>query len=71
MKPMDVQPSTYSEYVIERNEKNSKFKIVDHVRISRYKNIFAKRFRVGKVVKRKSNRPASLSHCCMTLYPKV
>ena len=41
---MDVQPSTYSEYVIERNEKNSKFKIVDHVRTSRYKNIFAKRY---------------------------
>ena len=36
--------ATYSEYVIERNEKNSKFKIVDHVRISRYKNIFAKRY---------------------------
>ena len=44
MKPMDVQQSTYSGYVIERNEKNSKFKIVDHVRISRYKNIFAKRY---------------------------
>ena len=28
----------------EVNDKNPKFKVVDHVRISKYKNIFAKRY---------------------------
>ena len=32
MKPIDV------------NDKDPKFKVVDHVRISKYKNIFAKRY---------------------------
>ena len=32
----------YTDYGVEYNEKDSKFKIADHVRISKYKNIFAK-----------------------------
>ena len=42
MKPIDVKYNSYAEYSVESNEKDTKFKIGDHVRISKYKNIFAK-----------------------------
>ena len=42
MKPTDVKNDSFAEYNEESNEKDSKFKVNDHVRISKYKNIFAK-----------------------------
>ena len=42
MKPKDVTDDKFIEYVEETNKKDPKFKIGDHVRISKYKNIFAK-----------------------------
>ena len=42
MKPDDVKSDSFVEYNKESNEKDAKFKIGDHVRISKYKNIFAK-----------------------------
>ena len=42
MKPIDVKSDSYAEYIEESNEKDPKFKLDDHVRISKYKNIFAK-----------------------------
>ena len=42
MKPMDVENDSFAEYNKESNEKDTKFKVGDHVRISKYKNIFAK-----------------------------
>ena len=42
MKPVDVKDNTYIDFKKESNDKNPKFKVVDHVRISKYKNIFAK-----------------------------
>ena len=42
MKPDDVQPSAYIDSNKEINDKDPKFKIGDIVRISKYKNIFAK-----------------------------
>ena len=42
MKPVDVKPSTYIHSSKEINDKDPKFKIGDIVRISKYKNIFAK-----------------------------
>ena len=42
MKPIDVKSDSFAEYNEESNEKDPKFKIIDHVRISKYKNIFAK-----------------------------
>ena len=42
MKPIDVKDNTYINTDKEINNKDSKFKIGDHVRISKYKNIFAK-----------------------------
>ena len=42
MKPIDVTSDSYAEYNVDSNEKDPKFKVGDHVRISKYKNIFAK-----------------------------
>ena len=42
MKPVDVRSNTYIDYSKEINNKDPKFKISDFVRISKYKNIFAK-----------------------------
>ena len=42
MKPIDVKSDSFAEYNEESNEKDPKFKIGDHVRISKYKNIFEK-----------------------------
>ena len=41
MKPIDVKDNKYISTNKKINEKDPKFKIGDHVRISRYKNIFA------------------------------
>ena len=42
MKPIDVQDNTYINIDKEVNNKDPKFKVGDHVRISKYKNIFGK-----------------------------
>ena len=42
MKPVDVKSSTYIDSSKEVNDKDPKCKISDIVRISKYKNIFAK-----------------------------
>ena len=42
MKPIDVTSDSYVQYNEDSNRKDSKFKVGDYVRISKYKNIFAK-----------------------------
>ena len=42
MKPVDVKANTYIDFKKNVNDKDPKFKVGDHVRISKYKNIFAK-----------------------------
>ena len=42
MKPVVDKSDSYDEYNVDSNEKDPKFKAADHVRISKYKNIFAK-----------------------------
>ena len=42
MKSVDVKSRIYTNFNKENNEEGSKFKIDDHVRISKYKNIFSK-----------------------------
>ena len=42
MKPIDVTDDSYAEYNKYFNKGDPKFKVGDHVRISKYKNIFAK-----------------------------
>ena len=42
MKPVDVKPSTYFDFNVEKIGNDQKFKIGNHVKISKYKNIVAK-----------------------------
>ena len=44
MKPTDVKDNTSIDYEEEVNDKDPKFKVGDHVRIPKYKNVFAKRY---------------------------
>ena len=41
IKPINVADDVFVEYNEESNKKDPKFKVSDHVRISKYKNIFA------------------------------
>ena len=43
IKHIDVTNDSYDEYSEDFNKKGPKYKVNDHVRISKYKNIFAKR----------------------------
>ena len=42
MKPVDVKDNTYIDSSQEVNDEDPKFKVADHVKISKCKNIFAK-----------------------------
>ena len=42
MKPVDIKLGTYTDCGVEHNDKDPKFKFGDHMRISKYKNIFLK-----------------------------
>ena len=42
MKTIDVTSDSYGEYNKNSNKKDPKLKVGDHVRTSKYKNIFAK-----------------------------
>ena len=42
MKPIEVKDNTYIGFIKEVNDKDPKFKFGDQIRISKYKNIFAK-----------------------------
>ena len=42
MKPIEVKDNTYLDSINKVNDRDSKFKFGDYVRISKYKNFFAK-----------------------------
>ena len=42
IKPVDIKSSAYNDLDKKNSKEDSKFKVGDHVRISKYKNIFAK-----------------------------
>ena len=42
MKPVGIKSDSYAEYNVDSNEKGPEFQVGDHVRISKYKSIFAK-----------------------------
>ena len=44
MKPIDVTSDSSAEYNEDSHEKDPKFQVGNHVRISKYKNIFAKAY---------------------------
>ena len=44
MKPVDIKDNTYIDFKKEINNKDPKFKVGNHVRIYKYKNIFTKEY---------------------------
>ena len=44
MKHVDVKDNTFIDFKKEFNDEDPKFKVGDHARISKYKNIFAKEY---------------------------
>ena len=44
IKPVDVKSNTYIDFNKENNKQDLKFEVGDHVRISKYKNAFAKAY---------------------------
>ena len=52
MKAVDVGDDSFAKYNEEPNEKDPKFKVGDHVRISNFKNVFAKVYTVQKLERR-------------------
>ena len=44
MKPVDVGDDSFAEHNGKSNEKDPKFKVGDHVRISKFKDVFAKEY---------------------------
>ena len=46
MKPLDVRSNTYIDFDKRNNKEDPEYKVGDHVRISKYKNIFAKDHRL-------------------------
>ena len=44
MKPVDVKSNSYVEFNIDSNEKDPEFKVRDHVKISKYKKNFPKKY---------------------------
>ena len=44
LKLIAVKSSTYIDFDVENNDKDPKFEVSDHVRISKYQNIFTKGF---------------------------
>ena len=44
MKPIDIKSSSCAEYNVEYNEKDPKYTVGDHIKISKYKNIFAEEY---------------------------
>ena len=49
MKPVDVKDNTYIYLGKEVNDKDSKFKVGDHPRISKHKNIFGKGYTLNQL----------------------
>ena len=61
LKSIDVKSNSYVDYNLDSSAKDAKFKIDDHVRISKYKNILEKKknqeeFKIKNVIKKKGNK---------------
>ena len=55
MTPVDVKSSTYTDFIKEYIKEYPKFKVGDHVRIYKYKNIFANWSKEVFVIKKVKN----------------
>ena len=66
MKPIDIKDNTYNN-IYKFNDKDPKLKVADHVRILKYKNIFAKGYAPNWseeifVIKKNSSMDKLLEH---------
>ena len=43
MKPIDVKSNIYIDFNVQNIDKDAKFQVFDHLRISKYRKLFAKR----------------------------
>ena len=68
VKPVDVKDAyTYIDFKKEVNDRDPKFDVGDHVKISKYKNIFAK----GYAPNYMSNRKVMIIHLIAGLIKKI
>ena len=68
MKPVDVKDDFFAEYNVKSNEKYPQFKIGDHVRTSKYKNIFAKGYAdMHLIVLKKSLLLKNTKYCTLDI----
>ena len=58
IKTIDAKSSTYVDFDVENNDKNPKFEAGDHVKISKYKNIYFKRIYFFMIEKVKGTLPS-------------
>ena len=67
MKPVAVKCSTYFDFNKENNYEDHKFEVSDHVRISKYKNIFLKAY-VPRQSKEVFVIRKSKNHCVVNIF---
>ena len=48
MEPADVKSSTYFDFNKANNKENPNFEVGNHVRISKYRDIFSNRYQIGQ-----------------------
>ena len=49
VKPVDIKDNTYTDSIkLRSSDKDPKFKVADHIRIPKYKNIFAKGYTLNR-----------------------
>ena len=67
MKPVTVKCSTYFDFNEENNYEDHKFEVSDHVRISKYKNVFVKGY-VPRQSKEVFVIKKSKNHCVADIF---
>ena len=68
MKVVDVKLSTYIDVNVEQNDKHPKFKVVEHVNISKYKNIFAIGYTPNRSEEVSVIRKVTMHHYAVNVY---
>ena len=67
MNPVDTRCTIYIDFNVENNDKNPKFNVGDHVRISKYKNIFGKVYALKKFLSLKKMKLQCQGHILLVL----
>ena len=62
MKPVDLKSNTHIKFMKENNNKDPNFKPGDHIRRSRYKNLFAKSCTPNSVIEKLKNSSTGICY---------